>query len=90
LANPWSAAVSSAVAFVAGALLPLLAILLPAEGWRVPVTAVAVLLALTLTGAVSAALGHAPRRPAILRLLVGGGAAMLVTYAIGELVGSAV
>jgi vacuolar iron transporter family protein len=90
LANPWSAALSSALSFVAGALLPLVAILLPVAGWRVPVTAVAVLLALTITGAVSATLGHAPRRPAIVRLLVGGGIAMVVTYAIGELVGAAI
>ena len=89
LARPWSAAISSACAFVAGALVPLVAVLLPGEAWRVPVTVVAVLVGLTLTGAVSATVGRAPRRPAITRLLLGGSLAMAVTYAVGELVGAA-
>ena len=90
LARPWTAALSSACAFVAGALVPLIAILLPGETWRVPVTVAAVLLGLTLTAAVSSALGRAPRRPAVLRLVAGGALAMAVTYAIGELVGTAI
>jgi VIT1/CCC1 family predicted Fe2+/Mn2+ transporter len=90
LANPWSASLSSALAFVAGALLPLVAVLLPPEGWRIPVTAVAVLVALFLTGAVSARLGRAPVGQAVTRLLLGGALAMAVTYVVGEAVGSAV
>src|SRR5690606_18935224 len=43
LVNPWHAALSSAVAFTVGALLPLLAILLPPPEWPVPVTFTAVL-----------------------------------------------
>jgi vacuolar iron transporter family protein len=89
LVNPWSAALSSACAFVAGALLPIVAILVPGDAWRVPVTAVAVLLGLTLTGAVSSKLGGSPRRRAIGRLVVGGALAMGVTYGVGELVGAA-
>ena len=46
------------MSFTLGALLPLLAILLPPPAWRVPVTVVAVLVALGLTGAVSMALGE--------------------------------
>src|SRR6478735_1262518 len=38
LVNPWHAAISSAIAFTLGALLPLLAIVLPPPEWRVPVT----------------------------------------------------
>ncbi|MCF3182815.1 VIT family protein, partial [Streptomyces polychromogenes] len=38
LANPWHAALASLVAFTAGALLPLLAIVLPGASVRVPVT----------------------------------------------------
>ncbi len=90
LARPWSAAISSACAFVLGALIPLVAVLLTSEGWRVPVTVVAVLLGLTLTGAVSATLGRAPRRRAIGRLLLGGSVAMAVTYVVGEAVGAAI
>src|SRR6185437_15990251 len=61
LTNPWHAALSSALSFTVGALLPLLAILLPPTTWRIPVTVVAVLLALMITGAVSAGLGGAPK-----------------------------
>jgi VIT1/CCC1 family predicted Fe2+/Mn2+ transporter len=88
LTNPWQAAFSSAAAFITGALLPLLAILLPPPGARIPVTVVAVLLALALTGSVSARLGGAPRGRAIMRNIVGGGLALAITYAIGLLVGT--
>ena len=46
LASPAQAAGASALSFVSGALLPMLAILLPPAGLRVPVTFVAVLVAL--------------------------------------------
>jgi vacuolar iron transporter family protein len=88
LINPWHAAAASAGAFVLGSLLPLLAILLPPAGARVAVTFAVVLVALALTGAVSAALGGSPRAPAIARLVVGGALAMAVTYGIGLLVGA--
>ena len=90
LVSPWHAAVSSAISFVLGALLPLIAIVLPPAGLRVPVTVLAVLAALALTGAVSAALGGAHRGRAVARVVLGGAAAMAVTYAIGEVVGLAV
>lgn len=90
LTNPWSAATSSGVSFVAGALLPLAAVLATGPSWRVPVTMVAVLVALVLTGAISANLGRAPRRPAILRLVAGGALAMGITYVVGQLVGAAI
>lgn len=87
LTNPWHAAWASMVAFTLGALLPLVAILLPPLVWQVPVTVAAVLLALFLTGAVSATLGGSARTPAIARNLVGGVLAMGITYAIGALLG---
>ena len=43
LTNPWQAAASSALSFTIGALLPLIAILVPPTTWRIPVTVVAVL-----------------------------------------------
>jgi len=88
LTNPWHAAGASAVAFVVGALLPLLAILLPPASARVAVTFAVVLLALAITGALSAAIGGAQRGPAITRLVVGGALAMAVTYGVGQLVGT--
>lgn len=90
LTNPWQAASSSALSFAVGALLPLIAILAPPTAWRIPVTVAAVLVALVITGAVSAGLGGAPKVPAVLRNVIGGGLALAITYAIGHLVGAAV
>lgn len=90
LTNPWQAALSSALSFTVGALLPLIAILVPPTAWRVPVTVVAVLLALVITGVVSAGLGAAPKGRAVLRNVIGGVLALAITYAIGHLVGSVI
>ncbi|MFC6014307.1 VIT1/CCC1 transporter family protein [Nocardia lasii] len=86
LTNPWAAALSSAIAFTCGALLPLLAIVLPPTSWRVPVTFIAVLVALAVTGSVSARLGGSRRGRAVLRVVIGGALAMAITYGIGALV----
>ncbi|TXS45600.1 VIT family protein [Streptomyces sp. uw30] len=85
LTNPWHAAWASFLAFTAGALLPLLAMVLPPAHWRLTVTVVSVLAALTLTGWSSARLGSAPWARAILRNVAGGALAMGVTYAAGSL-----
>jgi VIT1/CCC1 family predicted Fe2+/Mn2+ transporter len=90
LTNPWLAAISSAVSFTIGALLPLIAILLPPASARIAVTVAAVLLALAITGWVAARLGGAkPLRP-ILRVTAGGALAMAITFAIGHLVGATI
>jgi vacuolar iron transporter family protein len=88
--NPVHAAGASAMSFVAGALLPMLAIMLPPAGWRVPVTYVAVLIALGLTGALSARLGGSDVRRAVLRVVVGGALGLAFTYGIGRLFGTAI
>ena len=88
LVNPWHAAISSAISFTVGALLPLLAILLPPPEWRVPVTFAAVLLALAATGVISARVGGASATRASVRLVVGGAIALLVTWLIGTLLGT--
>jgi VIT1/CCC1 family predicted Fe2+/Mn2+ transporter len=90
LTSPWQAALSSALSFSVGALLPLIAILAAPIALRIPVTVAAVLLALVVTGAVSAGLGGAPKHRAVLRNFVGGGLALAITYAIGHLVGAAI
>ncbi len=87
LTNPWHAAISSAVSFTVGALLPLLAILLSPLSARIPITFVAVLLALGITGWISARLGGADPVRATQRVVIGGALAMAATYAIGLLVG---
>lgn len=89
LANPWAAALSSALAFSCGAVLPLVAILVPPASTRIAVAFLAVLAGLSMTGLVSARLGGAPARTAMVRLVGGGGVAMVVTFAIGQLLGVA-
>lgn len=88
LSNPWHAAFASFLAFTVGSLLPLIAVLNPSVPWRVPITVVAVVVALAGTGAISARLGRSPAGRAIIRVVGGGVAAMAVTYAIGSLVGT--
>jgi len=90
LARPRQAAAASALAFTLGALLPLLAILLPPLAWRVPVTVLAVLVALAVTGVVSARLGGAGAGRAVARVVIGGGLGLGVTYGIGHLLGTAI
>lgn len=90
LSNPWQAALSSAVAFTLGAIVPLIAILLPPVGARVPVAFLSVLIALVLTGTVSAALGGARKMRAVMRVVLGGAVAMLVTFGIGQMVGATI
>ncbi|NKX50227.1 VIT family protein, partial [Arthrobacter deserti] len=87
VASPWHAAAASAVSFVAGAALPLLAILLPPEQLRVPVTFAATLLALAGTGAAGARLGGARPGRATLRVVAGGALALAATYLIGSWLG---
>ncbi|MFI5916801.1 VIT family protein [Dactylosporangium sp. NPDC051541] len=89
LTSPWQAAAASAVSFTVGALLPLLAMVLSPPASRIAVTVVAVVLALMVTGAVSARLGSAGVGRAVARLVAGGILAMAVTFGIGQLVGTA-
>ena len=83
--SPWHAAFASAISFAIGGLLPLAAILLPPQAWRVPTTFIAVLIALAITGSLGAHLGGAPRARATIRTLIGGAAALAATYGIGVL-----
>lgn len=87
LVSPWQAAWASMLSFTLGALLPLVTVLAFAAPWRVPVTFVAVAVALTLTGWLSARAGGAAVRPAVLRVVGGGVLAMAVTWAIGSVLG---
>ena len=88
LANPWHAAWASFLSFTVGALLPLLAIVLPPKGLRLPVTVASVLMALACCGWGSARMGRAPVPPSVLRNVLGGAVAMAVTYAAGALLGA--
>ncbi len=85
--SPWTAAWASMAAFVAGAVIPLLAMVLAPVSVREVSTVVAVSVALLLTGWTSARLGGgSPLRP-MARNLVVGSVAMGLTYLVGHLVG---
>ena len=90
LTNPWHAAYASAGSFVAGSLIPMLAILLPPAGYRVPITFVAVVIALGLTGYLSATISNVAPKRAVIRVTIGGFLAMAITYAIGVIFGVSV
>jgi vacuolar iron transporter family protein len=87
LASPWAAALSSAASFTVGSMLPLAAIVFFPIEIKIPMTVAGVVLALVLTGYLSARAGDTPITRAIVRNVLGGLIAMGVTYWIGRLVG---
>ncbi|TAH33880.1 VIT family protein [Candidatus Saccharibacteria bacterium] len=90
LNSPVQAAIASMLSFTAGALIPLVAVMVAPQNIRIVVTFVAVLLALTLTGYLSATVGSASRRRAVLRVVLGGAIAMALTYLVGYVFGTTV
>ncbi len=88
--SPTVAAISSAISFVIGGLLPVLAVILAPGAWSVQITYVAVLLALAVTGALGARMGGAPAGRAALRVVVGGAIGLLLTFSVGRLFGAAI
>lgn len=91
LTNPWHAGIASAISFTFGGLIPVIAILAPQDhNLRIILTFVSVVLALALTGYLSAKAGSAEPKRATIRVIFGGILAMIVTYAIGSAFGVAV
>ncbi len=88
IVSPWHAAFASAVAFLIGAILPMLAILLPPQNIRVPLTFAAVLIALAATGAIGAWIGGGSQMKAAIRVVIGGAAALVATFLIGSWLGA--
>ena len=86
--SPGRAALASALAFLSGALLPFIIVIVVPVPWKIPVTFAAVLAALALTGSISARIGGSSRLRAILRVVAGGAIALAVTFAIGALLGT--
>lgn len=87
LTNPWHAAFASAASFVVGAVIPLIAIMLPPARYRIIVTFAAVLVALIVTGVLSAVMSGAKIHTVTIRTVIGGIVAMLITFGIGILFG---
>lgn len=89
IVSPAQAAIASALSFAIGAVLPLLAVLLPPSQLRVPVTFIAVLLALGLAGALGARIGDSPVGAAVRRVVIGGALGLGFAYTVGHLFGTA-
>ena len=87
-ARPVQAAWTSALAFGAGAIVPLIAYVVGPSAGRSAVVATAALVALGALGGIGAALGGAGRLRATLRVGIGGALAMGLTMLVGELTGA--
>ena len=86
--NPWHAAFASLMAFTAGGLIPLLAMVLAPGAIDMWVSGAAVLAALALSGAISAWLGRTGFTASMVRAMAGGLLAMAITYGIGRFAGT--
>lgn len=87
--NALEAAGASALSFCGGAALPLIVILLFPQSLILWAIGISTLLGLALLGFLSAKLGGAPARPAVIRVVVWGIIALTVTGMIGKLFGVA-
>ncbi len=88
-ANPLQAALASALTFSLAAAIPLLAAVLAPAGTMIACVLVAVVLALAVLGALGAWAGGAPPGRAVLRVVLGGLAALAVTALVGRIFGVA-
>ncbi len=89
-ARPVQAALASALTFAAGALLPMLVVVLAPDGWIVWIVSGTSLIFLAALGALSAYAGGAPVLRATVRVTFWGALAMALTAAIGALFGTVV
>lgn len=89
-ARPLQAALASTGSFAAGAAVPLVVAASTGDTVRSIAVTLATLVAMVALGAIGAALGGADRVRGALRVGVGGGAALALTFLIGRLFGTAV
>jgi VIT1/CCC1 family predicted Fe2+/Mn2+ transporter len=89
-ARPLQAAISSAATFAAGALLPILTVMLPHTALLVPLVSSASLVALAALGGIAAWAGGASVWVGAARVVFWGALAMAATAAVGALFGTTV
>lgn len=87
LARPMQAAWISAVSFAFFAGVPIVALLAAPTAWRIPAIAILSLVSLAALGLLGGHLGGAALGRASLRVTIGGALAMVVTAAIGRILG---
>lgn len=90
ISSPIYAALASLLSFVVGGVIPFVTIIIAPDNQRILFTLIAVIIALVITGYMSASVGNASHKRAITRVLFGGILAMTITYIIGRLFGTAV
>lgn len=90
LISPWNAAAASAGSFLVGAIIPMIAIVVFPGEVKIPATFGSVVVALIITGVLSAMAGGARPGRATVRVVVGGMLAMIVTFFVGKLFGVSV
>ena len=86
--NPWAAAAASMFSFIVGGAIPIAAMLLSPRTIEITVAGVAVLIAMALTGLVSALLGRTPIWRSVARNVGGGLLAIAITYGVGKIAGT--
>ncbi len=89
-ARPLQAALASAASFAAGALLPILAVILPPQSSVVPVVSGTSLICLAALGALATRFGGGSAWRGALRVVFWGALAMAVTAGVGTLFGTTV
>lgn len=89
LTDPFHAAYASGLAFLSGAIIPIIAVLLTPITYVIYITFVSVIIALIITGMLSANAGGASKRKATLRVVFGGLIAMIITFGVGKIFGVA-
>lgn len=87
-ARPLQAALASAATFAAGALLPILAVMLAPQAWVVPVVSGASLICLAALGALATQVGGGSAWRGAMRVTFWGALAMVATAAAGALFGT--
>lgn len=89
-ANPLQAALASAFSFACGALLPVLLSLLSSTIWLMSILSITTIVGLGILGCISAHLGGAPKRPAVIRIVILGALALAFTCIIGHILGTVI
>lgn len=82
ITNPWHAAMSSLASFIAGAIIPAILAVLTQNIW---ITIGGVIIALTLTGYISAKAGGLPATKPVIRNLVAGVVALTIAVTVNIL-----
>src|SRR3989344_1391407 len=87
LTDPWHAAWASVFSFLCGGVIPLALVITSSASVRIVATFIGVLIALIITGWLSAYAGGANKTKAIILVVTGGILAMLITFGVGKLFG---